>query len=197
MVCAGCVRSASREAELLGHMLAAQAPVIAAMREKQQPIRGAASATPRLATAKSLKSALDCGFQASFVRNLIIPSQVGVCCQQNPKEPLLLLDNIGAYLREMNVSERLGSDMLATPPERVHMLTLAELKAYGLMGVDPAEQRRRAIQNEAWEVDEATRLGIDRREYIRRKALGDGVCRSATDDSDYLNCKQRVLETGR
>ena len=87
--------------------------------------------------------------------------------------------------------------MLATPPERVHMLTLADLKAYGLMGVDPAEQRRRAIQNEAWEVRETTRLGIDRREYVRRKALGDGVCRSATDDSDYLNCKQRGLETGR
>jgi hypothetical protein len=42
MVCAGCVRSASREAELLGHMLAAQAPVIAAMRENQQPIWGGA-----------------------------------------------------------------------------------------------------------------------------------------------------------
>jgi hypothetical protein len=37
-----CVRSASREAESLAHMLAAQAPVIAAMRENQQPIRGGA-----------------------------------------------------------------------------------------------------------------------------------------------------------
>jgi hypothetical protein len=41
MGCARCViRSASREAESLAHMLAAQAPVIAAMRENQQPIRG-------------------------------------------------------------------------------------------------------------------------------------------------------------
>lgn len=36
------VRSASPEAKSLVHMIAAQAPVIAAMRENQQPIRGKA-----------------------------------------------------------------------------------------------------------------------------------------------------------
>jgi hypothetical protein len=42
-----------------------------------------------------------------------------------------MLQDIRLYLREMNVSERLADDMLATEPERVHILTKAELKSYG------------------------------------------------------------------
>jgi hypothetical protein len=34
-----------------------------------------------------------------------------------------------------------------------------------LVGVDPAERQRRAIQKEAADVEEANRLGLDRREY--------------------------------
>ena len=102
----------------------------------------------------------------------------------------------------MNGSEKLGNDMLATPPERVHNLTQAELKEYGLGGVDPVEQQRRAIANEMREVEEVKRLGLDRQEYVRRKALGDRLCvytiagEPVTNDSDFLNCKERVLKTG-
>jgi hypothetical protein len=39
MGCARCVRSASRKAEPFAHILAAQTPVITAMRENQQPVR--------------------------------------------------------------------------------------------------------------------------------------------------------------
>ena len=63
----------------------------------------------------------------------------------------------------MNVSERLADAMLATEPERVHMLTQAELVSYGLAGIDSAEQQRRAIANEARDVQEANKLGLDRR----------------------------------
>jgi hypothetical protein len=103
----------------------------------------------------------------------------------------------------MNVSERLADDMLATEPERVHILTKAELKSYGLAGVDSAEQQRRAIENEARDVQEANRLGLDRREYTRRKTLGIQSCiyNSATGelmtDGEMLDCRERILTTGR
>jgi ATP-dependent protease ClpP protease subunit len=114
-----------------------------------------------------------------------------------------MLGDIRAYLREMNVSERLADAMLATEPERVHMLTQAELVSYGLAGIDSAEQQRRAIANEARDVQEANKLGLDRREYTRRKSLGENLCAytstggAVTDYSEFLNCKQRVLKTGR
>ena len=113
-----------------------------------------------------------------------------------------MLQNIHLYLREMNVSERLADDMLATEPERIHMLTDAELKSYGLAGVDPAEQQRRAIEKEARDVQEANQLGLDRREYNRRKALGVKSClyNSGTGalmtDGEILDCRRRILTTG-
>jgi hypothetical protein len=108
-----------------------------------------------------------------------------------------------SYLHEMNVSERLADDMLAIAPERVHMLSLAELDAYGLAGVDPAEQQRRAIENEVRDVEEANKMRLDRREYTRRKALGDSLClftaagEPMTDYSELWKCKQRVLQSGQ
>jgi tetratricopeptide (TPR) repeat protein len=114
-----------------------------------------------------------------------------------------MLQDIRSYLHEMNVSERLADDMLAIAPERVHMLSSAELDAYGLAGVDAAEQQRRAIENEVRDVEEANKLGLDRREYTRRKALGESLClftvagEPMTDYSQFWTCKQRVLQTGK
>jgi hypothetical protein len=114
-----------------------------------------------------------------------------------------MLKDMRAYLHEMNVSERLADDMLATEPERVRILTGTELSRYGLAGVDPAEQRKRAIDNEVRDVQEANKLGLDRREYTRRKALGERQCayttvgQAVTDYSDFLRCKQKILLTGQ
>jgi ATP-dependent protease ClpP protease subunit len=110
-----------------------------------------------------------------------------------------MLQDIRSYLREMNVSEQLASDMLGIPPERVHILTPSELWVYGLAGVDPAEQQRLAIEEEAREVQEANQLGLDRREYIRRKAIGEDLCakRATGDYAEFWNCKQRVLKSGQ
>jgi len=113
-----------------------------------------------------------------------------------------MLQEIRAYLREMNVSERLAHDMLAVEPERVRALTQAELTVYGLTSVDPVEQQRRAIEKEAWDVREAAQLGLDRAEYTRRKALGESLClytpsgNPVTDETEFWNCKQRLLKTG-
>jgi ATP-dependent protease ClpP protease subunit len=114
-----------------------------------------------------------------------------------------MLQDIRAYLREMDVPERLADEMLATEPERVHVLTLAELTTYGLARIDSAEQRRRAIENEARDVQEANQLGVDRREYTRRKSLGINACifNSMTgkymSDGEMFDCRRRILTTGR
>jgi ATP-dependent protease ClpP protease subunit len=113
-----------------------------------------------------------------------------------------MLQDIRAYLREMNVSERLADDMLAIEPERVHILTQAELEMYGLARVDSAEQQRRAIENEARDVQEANQLGLDRREYTRRKALGiECIYNTRTGEfmtqREVFDCRRRFLTTGR
>jgi ATP-dependent protease ClpP protease subunit len=114
-----------------------------------------------------------------------------------------MLQDMRAYLREMNVSDRLADDMLAVEPQSVRFLTQAELKEYGLGRVDPAEQQRRAIENEARDVGEANQLGLDRMEYTRRKALAESICErtpageAVTDYTEFWNCKRRVLKTGQ
>ncbi len=111
------------------------------------------------------------------------------------------LQDLRSYLREMNVSQRLADDMLATEPENNHILTETELRAYRLTGIDPAEQQRRAIQKEAADVQEANGLGLDRREYTQRKTLGETLCTysisgAIADYVEYSDCKIRILKTG-
>ncbi len=110
---------------------------------------------------------------------------------------LRMLQEMRAYLREMNVPQRLADDMLAVEPENNHILTEAELKSYRLAGVDPGEQQRRAIQKEAADVQEANQLGLDRREYTRRKSLGNSFCdASVSDENGVTACKESILKHG-
>jgi hypothetical protein len=106
-----------------------------------------------------------------------------------------MLQGMRGYLREMNVSEKLADDMLATEPEKMRILTQAELTAYGLAGVDPAERERRAVEREAREVQEASELGLDRREYMRRKILVENICPATGDE--FVNCRVRIMKTGQ
>jgi ATP-dependent protease ClpP protease subunit len=106
------------------------------------------------------------------------------------------LQQIRSYLREMNVSERLADDMLAIEPEKVRFLTNAELARYRLLGLDRGEQETRAIENEIRDVEDANRLRLDRREYTRRKTLGDARC-SALPRRESAACKLRILKTGQ
>jgi len=109
-----------------------------------------------------------------------------------------MLQALRSYFREMNVSTQLADDMLAIEPENMRILTAAELQKYGLARVDPGEQERRAIEKEARDVQEATQLGLDRGEYMRRKLLGDRICgQTAVGSSELRKCKQRVLTTGQ
>jgi ATP-dependent protease ClpP protease subunit len=112
-----------------------------------------------------------------------------------------MLQDLRAYLKEMDVSERLADDMLAIEPENVRFLTKSQLEGYGLSGVARTEQQTKATENEARVVLSAKNLGIDRAEYNRRKALGEQICPSSSTTGKYprewLDCRSRVLRTGR
>jgi hypothetical protein len=72
-----------------------------------------------------------------------------------------MTEQIRAYLREMNVSDRLADDMMIVPPEKVRFLSSVELANYGFGLEDP-------VIKEENDLKAAKKLGIDRREYMRR-----------------------------
>lgn len=98
------------------------------------------------------------------------------------------------YLREMDVSPQLADDMIAVEPEDNRVLTASQLASYGLVGIDRAEKQRRAIDQEISDVEEAKALGLDRREYNRRKSRAKLLC-SAPEASS--NCRKMIMQTGR
>lgn len=83
-----------------------------------------------------------------------------------------MTEEFRSYLREMNVSDRLADDMMVVSPEEVRFLSSKELISYGLGFVDP-------VAKEAVDLQEARTLGIDRSEYMRRRALSEGLCKGA------------------
>jgi ATP-dependent protease ClpP protease subunit len=80
-----------------------------------------------------------------------------------------MTEQIRSYFREMNVSERLADDMMIVPPEKVRFLSPNELTGYGLDFVDP-------VTKETSDLREARKLGIDRVEYMRRRAQSGTLC---------------------
>jgi len=92
------------------------------------------------------------------------------------------IDNLSSSLREyaqeVNVSPRLIDDMLATPPERMRLLTTEELDAYGLVLLDP-------VAAEAQSLEEARAWRLTRREYMTRKERVRSLCGWPRDDRCY------------
>ncbi len=110
-----------------------------------------------------------------------------------------MLQEIRAYLLEMNVSERLADDMLKVDPADVHYLSYNDLDTYGLTTIDPIEQ-------ETLDLREAQFLGLERREYIRRQALQKLRCDflelqqqlgHEPDLPDFEACWQSVMKSGQ
>jgi hypothetical protein len=76
---------------------------------------------------------------------------------------------VRAYLREMNLPGQLFEAMLLVPPEKIRILSDEETEAFGLSGTDPVEQ-------EARDAMDASKYGISKTEYLRRKADVRKVC---------------------
>jgi ATP-dependent protease ClpP protease subunit len=105
-----------------------------------------------------------------------------------------MLQTLRAYLRDMNVSERLAEDMMKIAPADVRYLSDDDLNGYGLTWIDPIEQETNDLQ-------EARSMGLDRQEHIRRQALANAKCGKLMDPKvDFVvavACRATVMKTGR
>ena len=84
----------------------------------------------------------------------------------------------------MNVSDKLADDMMMVPPENVRFLSGIDLANYGLGFIDPVTQETR-------ELNEARKRGLNRQEYMRRKAKSEMLCN--TRAASYWECVEAVL----
>lgn len=97
---------------------------------------------------------------------------------------------VRAYLREMNVSEGLYERMMEIEPERTRKLTMDEMDALGLGGVDP-------IYQEFVDATRAARLGMTRAAMTQQKREVTALCgniEAAVHESraeEMLSCWRR------
>lgn len=70
------------------------------------------------------------------------------------------------FLRDMNIPISLFDAMVRVPPERLRILSMKEMQEFGLEGKDPAYEE---VQDQA----RASELGLERKEYLIRKARVD------------------------
>lgn len=104
---------------------------------------------------------------------------------------------ITTFLLESDIDPQLFRDMMLVPPDQVRILTEAEVYAYGLDNDAPYIQESDAR-------NAAAKLGISREEYAYRSALAAKMCPHSDFNFDvqssalaYLECKDRVLKTGK
>ena len=159
------------------------------LRARQQPIwvkRGEVCVSACVlivagATYRTLEGQV--GIHRPYLETPITDVNVG----QVQKTYLTFTEEIRAYLREMNVSDRLADDMMTVSPETVRFLSTTELANYGLGLIDP-------VTKETRDLNEARKLGLDRQEYMRRKARSETLC---TVTASYWECVEAVLSGKR
>ena len=93
-----------------------------------------------------------------------------------------------AYLKEMNLPESLFEAMVRIPPESLRILTEHEVQQYGLEGRDPA-------YSESMDSTNANALGIDKQEYLRRKARTNSLCGGMA--GRIVALQENATKTGR
>jgi hypothetical protein len=99
-----------------------------------------------------------------------------------------MLQDLRTYFREMNVADGLAAAMLRINPENIRLLSEEELANYGLTGADP-------IAMETFELRVAKSYGLDRQEYMRRKALAESQCGGPA--SLGTQCYRSILKSGQ
>ncbi|SRR6266446_5008592 len=95
------------------------------------------------------------------------------------------------FLADMNLPPSLFEAMVRVPPEKVSVLSVEEVKTFGLLGLDPVEQEIR-------DAAEARRLGLTKRELLKRKARVEEECDSLLSGpgNAYSNCRDKVMRGG-
>jgi len=101
------------------------------------------------------------------------------------------LQDVRAYMREMNVSERLAEAMFRIEPEKVRYLTEKAAEDYGLTEWDP-------VYNEMADIEEAKKLGLKRQVFMERRNQALSGCSwlrtSSNEPIDrWLDCYDGVM----
>lgn len=101
------------------------------------------------------------------------------------------------YLEEMNISPSMYDAMVTIPPEKMRLLSEAELESYGFLEVDPVQQKLE-------DAFEARKYSLSKTEFLKRKAEVNVVCarefRSGSTSGDfagYSRCRDSVLAAKR
>ncbi len=115
------------------------------------------------------------------------PTNTSVSLEESQKRFQALSAASRAFLSEMNLPESLFEAMIRVPPERLRFLTSRELQDFGLEGKDPA-------YSEVTDNSEASALGIDKQEYLRRKARAQSVCANLASQVVAAERKKKVKE---
>jgi hypothetical protein len=97
-----------------------------------------------------------------------------------------MLQDMRSYFREMNVSEQLADAMLRISPENILLLNEPALKNYGLTLDDPIEEETRDLSS-------AQLYGLDRQEYMKRKAFVERQCGYGPES---IECRDRIMCAG-
>ncbi|MBV5329955.1 MAG: hypothetical protein JZU65_20410 [Chlorobium sp.] len=101
---------------------------------------------------------------------------------------------VKGYLEEMNIQPKLYDDMIYISPQNIKYLSKYELSSYGLVAIDPYTEEANAAE-------EASRYGISRVEYAKRRAQIDSICGTpngsdAKEVSDHSFCYHGILMFG-
>jgi hypothetical protein len=98
-----------------------------------------------------------------------------------------ILEEVRAYLREMNTSDQLAGAMFRIEPDRIRLLSASAAEGYGLAKYDP-------VDKELSDLEQTKRWGLDRSEYMRRSRLADSVCDQF--HGRWLECFNSIMKTG-
>ena len=125
-----------------------------------------------------------------FVKGLGVVD-INTASNQNAANALDVSNRLSeVFLREMGMPDALYKAMMATPPEQMRYLDVAELSALGLYGFDPAYRAARAPEG-------AGRYGVSAEEFVRRTMLVQDKClEDKTTAHEFARCYRRVLQTG-
>lgn len=106
--------------------------------------------------------------------------------QQAQQDYRATQDKAKAFLRDMNLSDRLYDAMVQVPSEDMRNLDFTELEYFGLNLTDP-------VEGEYMDSAGAAKYGINKAEYLKRKAVAD-KCPNVVETFDA--CVEHVFSTG-
>lgn len=106
--------------------------------------------------------------------------------QQAQQDYRATQDKAKAFLRDMNLSDRLYDAMVQVPSEDMRNLDFTELEYFGLNLTDP-------VEGEYMDSAGAAKYGINKAEYLKRKAVAD---KCPNDVEAFDACLEHVFSTG-